>query len=44
MSQFKYFLHTMVIFRNETSPLLDKELDNEGNPWQEYFQNYDIVD
>ena len=34
----------MVIFRNETSPLLDKELDNEGNPWQEYFQNYDIVD
>ena len=32
MSQFKYFLHTMVIFRNETSPLLDKELDNEGNP------------
>ena len=29
---FKYFVsHTMIIFRNDTSPLLDKELDDEGN-------------
>ena len=29
---FKYFVsHTMIIFQNDASPLLDKELDDEGN-------------
>ena len=42
---FKYFVsHTMIIFRNDTSPLLDKELDDEGNHPCECFQNSNNVE